>query len=288
MNILTKICVVLLMLTSLVASVVFIDYTRRTSDFRTYYKNERIARKEWGEQYSELKKQLDRTTARYIDLRESTDDSISTRDDKIELKNDTIQSLKIDIGKKDADNKRMSANLIQLQTQLQGEGEEKDSLNSEVKAKITKIGFYETQVAAKTTEIGKLTEEIKTLKKSLRVSQMQKHNQTALLTAQRKEIERLIPLIPASAKKGDKPVAGPAITGHIRAVSEGIASINVGSANGVKKGMEFVIYRGGKFVGKLKIEEVRADEAGGLIRLGKLKPLPGDRVDNRMDLGSVE
>lgn len=55
------------------------------------------------------------------------------------------------------------------------------------------------------------------------------------------------------------------IRATILAVREGIASINAGAAKGVKPGMRLVVYRNAQFVGWLKVIEVEAQEAAGLV-----------------------
>ena len=64
----------------------------------------------------------------------------------------------------------------------------------------------------------------------------------------------------------------------ILAVKEGIASINAGSAKGIRSGMRLVVYRGAQFVGYLKIIEVEAQEAAGLMVDTAVQAQQGDKV----------
>lgn len=70
----------------------------------------------------------------------------------------------------------------------------------------------------------------------------------------------------------------PELSGTILAVREGVASINVGSARGVTRGMRLVIHRGNKLVGYLRIENVSAQDAAGVIIESKLPVARGDKV----------
>ena len=89
-------------------------------------------------------------------------------------------------------------------------------------------------------------------------------------------------------KRGDKaPMPGgkddripdtPPIEGTILAVDGAIASINVGSARGVRRGMRLVIYRGSNYVGRLHIVEVNARSAAGSVVDSPLQPQIGDKV----------
>lgn len=87
----------------------------------------------------------------------------------------------------------------------------------------------------------------------------------------------------AEAPAGVVPVAprvvGP-ISGEIVDADNGYVSINVGESSGVVAGMDFMVYRGQTYVGDLKVETVRAKDAGGkltLVRPGE-KVQRGDRV----------
>ena len=80
---------------------------------------------------------------------------------------------------------------------------------------------------------------------------------------------RVGPLTPA--------VAAP-IRGQIELLEGGIAQISVGSDDGVSKGMIFVIYRDGNYLGRMTIEEVEPNHAA-----GSLSHLQGDvRVGDKV------
>ncbi len=85
---------------------------------------------------------------------------------------------------------------------------------------------------------------------------------------------------PIVAGAAPLPEAGAEITGTITAVipAENVASINVGSAQGVRKGMKLVIYRGAKLVGWLRIEDVELQQAAGIIVEKQIDPMQGDKV----------
>ena len=77
--------------------------------------------------------------------------------------------------------------------------------------------------------------------------------------------------------------ADEAITGTISAVDNQLVAINVGSANGIKKGMKLIVYRGGTFVGHIRIQLVKLDESVGLVIDKKINPQPGDKATTRLD-----
>ena len=72
--------------------------------------------------------------------------------------------------------------------------------------------------------------------------------------------------------------AGQAVSGKITAVHEGVASINIGRAKGIKENMMLKVFRGGKFVSHLRIDLVQPDSAAGVILDKKLEVMQGDEV----------
>ena len=86
-----------------------------------------------------------------------------------------------------------------------------------------------------------------------------------------------------AAKGGDSappPVTPPgqAVSGKVTAVHEGVASINIGRAKGIKEKMMLKVFRGGKFVSHLRIDLVEPDSAAGVILNKKLDVVQGDEV----------
>ncbi len=71
------------------------------------------------------------------------------------------------------------------------------------------------------------------------------------------------------------------ILGQITDVRDSLASISIGSAQGVKNGMEFIIYRNGQYLGKLRVNKVLPDQAAGelLQKQGNIRP--GDKVTDK-------
>ena len=74
------------------------------------------------------------------------------------------------------------------------------------------------------------------------------------------------------------PVAPTAILGKVLDVSGNIVTISVGSADGVEKGMTFMIYRGNQYVGDLEINAATPNKAAGKMVRQTVAPLPGDDV----------
>ncbi|MBL7219557.1 MAG: hypothetical protein ISS69_05560 [Phycisphaerae bacterium] len=89
----------------------------------------------------------------------------------------------------------------------------------------------------------------------------------------------------ATVAGGDSGVApvpvtapGQAVSGKITAVHDGVASINIGRAKGIKEKMILKVFRSGKFVSHLRIDLVEPDSAAGVILNKKLDVIQGDEV----------
>jgi len=68
------------------------------------------------------------------------------------------------------------------------------------------------------------------------------------------------------------------VHGTVTAVADGVASINIGQAKGIRKNMMLTVYRGGKFVAHLRIDMVESDTAAGVILDSQLDVMQGDKV----------
>ena len=100
------------------------------------------------------------------------------------------------------------------------------------------------------------------------------------------EIDELRDQTPAGGAKVatvEPVVKGPKINGSITAVRGDLASLSVGSASGVKKGMEFTIYRGENLVAFLRIANVDVAESTGIITDRTRDPKVGDKASNNLE-----
>lgn len=88
------------------------------------------------------------------------------------------------------------------------------------------------------------------------------------------------PTGPVAGKDSPPPVTAPgqAVSGKVTAVHDGVASINIGRAKGIKEKMMLKVFRGGKFVSHLRIDLVEPDSAAGVILNKKLDVVQGDEV----------
>jgi len=76
------------------------------------------------------------------------------------------------------------------------------------------------------------------------------------------------------------------IRGQILEVKGNVASISVGSADGVTEGMSFIVYRGKEYLGKLRITTVEPNRSGGDLALVRGEIRPQDRVADERSFGA--
>jgi hypothetical protein len=78
------------------------------------------------------------------------------------------------------------------------------------------------------------------------------------------------------------PVSVTPIRGQVTDVSGNLVTITVGSADGVRKDMVFVVYRGEQYVGDLKITLVDPNQSAGRMIQSTAAPQAGDQVTDAL------
>lgn len=82
------------------------------------------------------------------------------------------------------------------------------------------------------------------------------------------------------------PVASTPVRGKILSVDGNILTLSVGNADGVEKGMEFVIRRNGQYVGDMTIQAVEPNRSAGRITRQALPPQVEDEIIDLSHLAS--
>ncbi len=80
------------------------------------------------------------------------------------------------------------------------------------------------------------------------------------------------------------PVAARAIRGKVLEVSGSLVTISVGSADGVRKDMVFVIHRQGQYVGDVQVNMVDPNQSAGRLLRGNMTPQVGDDITDALAL----
>jgi len=88
-----------------------------------------------------------------------------------------------------------------------------------------------------------------------------------------------------------QPVSTPAATpirGHIVEVQGKLATVSIGSSDGVSKGMVFVIYRDSDYIGDIEITDVEPNLAAGRLIRTRATPRADDMVADEPALGLAQ
>lgn len=84
----------------------------------------------------------------------------------------------------------------------------------------------------------------------------------------------------------ETPMARTAVRGKVLRIDGNVVTISVGSSDGVKKGMLFVIHRDGQYVGDVKIGVVDPNESAGRLGQYEIEPKVDDQITDAASLGS--
>lgn len=278
MSILTKICVVLLLIVTLVASTVFTKLAVTAPSWRQAY-DKQVLRAEVADQASAVHQMaLQRALlelSRTVEARKELEKDLATA--KKDAAADKAAAEQRN-NKLSTDIEALKADLAKVQLGLEKENAELKLLNAE-KARLQKT-LAETNDVARQYK-GELDE---TITQRDRLTKLAKHRAEQIRDLQAENAELTDKLRkPGVVATTDQavallPAAGPKITGTVTAVGDGVASINIGRAKGVRKNMMLKVYRGGHFVAHLRIDMVETNTSAGVVLDKRLDVVQGDKV----------
>lgn len=291
MSILTKIAIVLLVVVSIAASVVFINMATVPRSFRRQLQSEQSRSEALAAGLRRA--QLATNRMSYINAMNQANSlgriaSLQTQVEGLEDQISTLQQNNRDLA---VEKNEHVAQVSQLAAALETEQQQTEAVSAQLQ-----------DALAKKDELAKLNREYSQTNTRLagQIEKLEKQVQVRLEEIAQLE-DRIVDLRETieDLRANTTIVAGPGpdgqpdgtgeltateqkITGTVTSVREGIASIDVGSASGITKGQRFVIYRADNFVSYLDIAVVRATESAGHVVKAKLQPKIGDRVTNKL------
>jgi small-conductance mechanosensitive channel len=265
-----------------VVGAVFITQASIVPNYRQAYENAEMNNKIFS---SQIRVAEQATAAANYELEKVKDQQSQLVEHAAQAKSDADQALaaKLDENRKlTAINESQKAQLVNL------------TANAAAKDDLLKDAFARLEAARAANE--KLTKEyarVEDLLKQEQSTSARRESQKKFddeqiqeLKDQLKELQARVAAGGAAAKTGETPVTpenDAIISGTITAVRDDMASINVGSAKGVKAGMRFTVYRGAQYVGMFQVQgEVGLDSSAGVIVLKKLDAAMGDKVTTRL------
>lgn len=273
MNIITKICIVLIALLGVCVSVVVPRSVVTTENYRQLYLEEK-ARRELAEtaaehadlaqaardnQINSLATELSGVRSDLaIERQAHTDDNWGNRTE-LAKRDEIVKTLTVEVG-------NLTARVGQVEQGRAIVTEQHNTaleLNKRLQGELTGTG---NDLAAAEAEIDRLNATVRLLKE--RLTQLQE------------AYDQLAARMPAEDEQAEPPPPASPISGTITAVRNDMASVNIGSVKGIKKGLTLYIYRGDHFIAHLRIIDVDDAESTGQIfdpRDGAT-PKAGDKV----------
>lgn len=278
MNILTKICVVVLVVVNLFASAVFIAYANRSENWKQRFNDEKIAR-EASEltaanelaHASMFQTELANREKQWVAERGVFQEKITERD---------VQIVKLEAKDKDVQNSlqgintKMAALTSRLDLMDVTHTEERKTSDKRVEA-IAALQKDITDLNGKLVQAEAASRSQDGMVRALRSINADLSEQNKKLAAQ---MDAGGVSSNAGAASGQPVVPVVNIQGRVTAVDGDTVAINVGRGKGVYEGMVLVIHRKDKLVGYLRIDEVEVDEAVGVIEEKQADPKQGDTV----------
>jgi hypothetical protein len=283
LNILTKICVVLLVVASLVASIVFISLATVQPNYRTLYEKERTAYQQLDLACRSYMEDADRSRSALREAREAAGTDkiklLSERDNAVA----EVRELKMQLLNKDQRHAEMNASLDTLTKSDQAKVKLIETQLKDIRASWAR----ETELQGELVKVRDQWRQQKALAERLAQNNRVLREQTKNLQQQNVELTQKVKEFEARGlgREDMDVVLKPEnkIAGTITSVRDNIASINIGSAHGLKKGMQLIVFRGSNFVGFLKIDSVDVNEAVGVMTEKHLSPMQGDKVSSSLE-----
>lgn len=286
MDILTKICVVVLVVLILLAVPVFINGAVVGPRYKVWYQQEQTKSKMYAQAAKEAELGCQRVFQELQAEEKRADDIAAERDEK-------VQELKAQLDAERLNSAELGGKLTSINMQIV-------DLSASYKQYIERAKLFSERLAAQQGTIDKLTTENMALYNQVKQKTADYERFEQIVKGLHEEISEYKELIADMGRTiealkvggggvmrtpGEAPVFGSdiRISGTIDGVdvANNIASINIGSAKGIRKGMEMIISRGDRLVGVLRIEQVTLNQAAGIIIDKRMDPRQGDKADTR-------
>lgn len=276
MSTLTKISIVLMVLLAIVASVLFIQLSNTTANYRDAWEAQKRMVAARTALVGTRDGQLDRLKNQYNALKTQSGDDLASRQQLLDGKQRELDSA---LGRI-ASLETTVANLQAANAGLTASVKQQVSHNSKLSQ------LLDTQLSAAQTLKAKLRD----LELSLKTEKQEREHAIAAAMAMNQDLVKAMEKVKAledeilsyrGVKDRDiSPTPISPIEARVTAVDikENAASINVGSASGVKKGMQFFLSRGDQLVGVLRVLSVDSNSSAGLLSDIQMTPQAGDKA----------
>ena len=286
---LTKIFIVILGVFSIAFSILAIQYTAHTANFRALAEANRL----WAEREQELRNASENQLSI---VQTHLNQIIKDQQNQLAQQGEKLDKASADLAgesNKLLAQTQMGASLEGEKTQLMAMLAAADAERKQLQGQLAET---RKQLAGLQTENFKLAK----LNQELDLQRQLYEQKIRLLTEQNRSLEEMADKLQARLSAysaggqaprprevgGGKvamvaePQAAP-IMGQITEVRDSLAGISIGVAQGVQQGMEFIVYRGSQYLGKLKVTQVLPDQAAGELLQVQGTIRPGDSVADK-------
>jgi signal transduction histidine kinase len=280
---LTKIAIVVLVVLVLVAVPIFIQQAAQPTN--------------WKSAFLQMQEKANIAATDLANAKQAQEVLRAELTDKQNRLESLQQQVTKDIDEKRTQIAQLNRDLADRKTELKALTANYDALKSELAKAVAFTKDQEAELAKTRTKMNEISAELRTcrdrndeLANELALTKQARNvleEQLAIRENELKEAKADLEKVKAggiAAASGKEVVPAPKITATITAVKDDLASLNVGSASGVKKGMEFIIYRNGDFVANLQIAHVEASSSAGIIIQPQRQVQQGDKATTKLDV----
>jgi septal ring factor EnvC (AmiA/AmiB activator) len=282
---LTKIAVVLLVVTSLLLSAGVVVFVNKVEDFR----KGQMAEKDRGTQLSSANKnlqvQVESLNAQLVSMSKDFNGQIDRLKQDSSAKDAKILDLNTQLAKLDQDKKGVEvalANLTKVQEGLQGQ-------LAAAQGQITDLRKYRDQLVDERHSLNvQLTDalaKVDALNRAYKNAEERLQGKSAMLDDLQRKVQNAGLDIGNLPKRGNEgtPQLEAVVSGVFNAGSKPWASITIGSKDNVEKGMKFNVINNNEFLGYLTIQTTEPTEAAGVLEGPKIdKVKTGDQVKTQL------
>lgn len=294
MSTLTKVFVVMLVVSSIAFTTVAVSMSAQTTNWRNtadgLQKKLTVADTTISGLHAAHAAQLATlrdTVKTQLDRIAKLDEQLKTAQGDVAKKDTTLNQTTAELGSVQALNQGLKGLLDVSQTNEQSFRKQRDDLEKEkLDLQTRNIGLNE-RVSDQTAQIAVLEEQRRQFEQQLDI--LRRENTTLARQANRLGSGAAMEDPKGTGLAGVtalSPVASTAVRGKVVSIDGNILTLSVGNADGVEKDMEFVIRRNGQYVGDLAIQAVEPNRSAGRITRQALAPQPNDEIIDLSHLAS--
>lgn len=278
MSTLTKILVVVFVVLAIFASTVFIRQAVERENWRSYYQQQVTQNQILQANLSAEQNRVKAAQTALVDLRKQGSTDMTALRQQLEGALDRERVSQQELRRLEGE----IAGLTLALNQATGVQEQLTQLNQQQQTQLVEGNRRIAQLAEQLSRLEQTAAEQRSAVEQL--TRQTRYLQETLAEEQQRsqQLEQLAGGA-APASGGQQPVSpatSATIQGQIAAVRDGLAQINVGSASGVRQGMQFIIYRNDQYVADLQVESVMPDSASGVLVNQRQAPQQGDVAVN--------